>query len=71
MTEYIIVGDNANGKEILIHRVCGDKSVGQTSLEKLKVNPTKYDLECMAGLTNIRLKEVAAEDCWWNVYGTD
>ena len=66
MKEYIIVGDTKEYKDCLIY-VCG-YSIEHTEkvLNRMLNNPTKYDEKAMTGLTNLKIKEVNSEDCWWN-----
>lgn len=66
MSEYIIIGDTRNYKGCLVC-VCGaDKGNAEKVLLRMQKNPTDNDKEIAKGHTNLRIKEVAAKDCWWN-----
>lgn len=66
MNEYIIVGDVAQLGECLIY-VCGTSCEwADKLLDRMLNNPTENDIRAMKGHTNLRVKEVSAEDCWWN-----
>lgn len=69
--EYIIVGDTEKYDECLV-TVCGaayDDAV--KVLERMTNTPTQNDLALMKGHTNLRIKEVEKEDCWWLQGGLD
>ena len=66
--EYIIVGDTEKYTGCLV-------SVGYTTVEdaeqainRMLNNPTENDIRIIAGHTNLRVKPVKDEDCWWNYY---
>lgn len=64
MNEYIIVGDTEKYKDCLIY-VCGTKQNAENVLEQMLNNPTDNDLKVMKGHTNLRVKEVPTNKCWW------
>lgn len=64
MNEYIIVGDTEKYKDCLIY-VCGTKENAEKTLEQIVSNPSDIDLKLMKGHTNLRIKEVPIEKCWW------
>ena len=66
--EYIIVGDaEVLGKtsECLIY-TCGTKERAEEVLDKMLNNPDKNDLYMLSKHTNLRVKAVEEEKCWWN-----
>ena len=65
-TEYIIVGDLPDAKELLIYTIMGGRDFAEEVLNRMMNNPTKQDLEERAKFTNIKIKEVKSADCWWN-----
>lgn len=66
MNEYIIVGDTQNYKDCLVC-VCGtDRSNAEKVLLRMKNNPEDNDKAVAKGHTNLRIKEVAPKDCWWD-----
>lgn len=66
MNEYIIVGDTQNYTDCLVY-VCGtNKDHAEKVLRRIKENPTDNDKAVIKGHINLRVKEVAAKDCWWN-----
>ena len=67
--EYIIVGDTEKYGECLVY-VCGTKENAENVLEKILTNPTENDLRVMQGHTNLRVKEVKEDSCWWR-HGCD
>lgn len=64
MSDYIIVGDTEKYGECLIY-VCSTKENAEKVLDQMLNNPTENDLRVMQGLTNLRIKEVPRENCWW------
>ena len=64
MNKYIIVGDTEKYKECLIY-VCGTKECAEKVLDQVINNPTDNDLKIIKGHTNLRIKEVPIEECWW------
>lgn len=66
MNEYIIIGDTIAYTGCLVC-VCGtDKNHAEKVLFRMKNAPTDNDKIITKGHTNLRIKEVAAKDCWWN-----
>ena len=66
MNEYIIIGDTENYKDCLVC-VCGTSlNWANAELYRMLNNPTDNDKRLMQGHTNLRVKEVLAENCWWN-----
>ena len=66
MSEYIIVGDTEKYKDCLVCP-CGvslDRAKG--ILDRMINNPTENDKALSEGHTNLRIKEVPEESCWWN-----
>ena len=62
--EYIIVGDTKKFKNCLA-LVCGrDKRIAEEQLEKCKTDPQYIGIA--KEYTNLRVKEVAEGECWWN-----
>lgn len=80
--EYIIVGDvkkhnnttndfayDEEETSSCLVLVCGKSLKGaKESLHRMINNPTENDKRLSAGLTNLKIKEVKDEDCWWNFY---
>ena len=64
MSDFVIVGDTENYKECLIC-TCGTKEHAEEVLKRITENPTETDRKQTKGHTNLRVKEVADEDCWW------
>lgn len=70
MNEYIIIGDTEQFKDCLVC-LCGSSfDHAQSILRRMLNNPTDNDKKLMEKQTNLRIKEVAEKDCWWN-YGCD
>lgn len=64
--QYVIVGDTDNYKGCLIY-VCGrDKQTAEGALYKMLNNPDKQDCRFLKTHSNIRIKTVEEENCWWN-----
>lgn len=65
MNEYVIIGDTENYKDCLVC-LCGTSfEHANKVLDKMLNNPTENDKKIMAGHTNLRVKEVSVDDCWW------
>ena len=64
MSDYIIVGDTAKYKECLVY-ICGTKDNAKKVLERMLNNPNANDKRIIEGHTNLRIKEVPRESCWW------
>jgi len=65
MNEYIIVGDTAEYKDCLVY-VCGtNRSWAEKVLHRMLTAPDERDKEILKTHSNLRVKEVLAEDCWW------
>ena len=43
-----------------------EKEQAERVLNRMLNNPTRGDEQIMRGKSNIRVKEVASKDCWWN-----
>ncbi len=70
MTEYIIVGDTEEYKGCLVC-LCGNEyDHAKDVLHRMLNNPNPNDKMLKKGCTNLRIKEVVSEDCWWH-YGCD
>lgn len=66
MKEYIIVGDTKDYEGCLIY-VCGrNKEHAEDVLKRVIESPSESDRKATKGHSNLRLKEVVSEDCWWN-----
>lgn len=64
--EYIIKGDVEGLGECLVY-VCGNSlEVAERNLERMLNNPNENDKRLIARHTNLGIKEVQKEDCWWN-----
>lgn len=64
--EYTIVGDVEGLGTCLIY-VCGtSRKWAEKVLDRMLNNPTEDDIKAMKGFTNLKVKEVAPKDCWWN-----
>ena len=70
MHEYIICGDTEEYKECLIYLCGASLDYAEKVLNKVLNSPTEYDKNLTKGYTNIKIKKVVSEDCWWN-YGCD
>ena len=66
--EYIIKGDTKKFNDCLICCCGEDKSRAEETLNRMISNPTDNDKRLIAGHTNLRIKEVPKEKCWWNGY---
>ena len=70
MNEYIIVGDTERNKDCLIY-ICGlSEDRAKEVLDRMINNPTENDKAISKGHTNLRIKEVKEENCWWR-HGCD
>jgi hypothetical protein len=64
--EYIIKGDTDRYEDCLL-LVCGEsKENAEKALDRLLNNPTDNDKRLIKDHVNLRIAEVADEDCWWN-----
>ena len=68
--EYIIVGDTDNYKDCLIYTCGVNKETAEKCLQRMLNNPDEQDSKILKTHSNIRIKSVKREDCWWN-YCTD
>lgn len=64
--EYIIVGDIEKLGTCLIYTCGKSRDWANKILDRMLNNPTEQDIKEVAKFTNIRVKEVPPEDCWWN-----
>lgn len=64
-SEYIIVGDTDKFEDCLV-LVCRTEESAKEALHRMLTDPSRDDERRMKGHTNFRIKEVKAEDCWWN-----
>ena len=62
--EYIIVGDADGYKECLVY-TCGTKDNAERVLERIKNNPTDSDKHILKGYSNLKVKKVHKDSCWW------
>ena len=69
MSDFIIVGDTEKYKECLVY-VCFTKENAENILKRMLNNPTESDNVLMKRHTNLRVKEVPDESCWWR-HGCD
>ena len=70
MNEYIIVGDTEKFGECLVY-ICGmSEEHAKEVLNRMLTDPTEIDKSAMQGHTNLRIKEVEEESCWWR-HGCD
>lgn len=64
-SDYIIIGDTDKYEGCLVC-VCGkDREIAEKSLRRMIENPTENDKRLIKGHNNLRIKEVAADKCWW------
>lgn len=64
-SNYIIVGDTEKYKECLVC-VCGNSQTkAQNTLSRMLNNPTENDKELIKGHTNLKVKTVPQDNCWW------
>lgn len=64
-SDFIIIGDTEKYEGCLVC-VAGDtQEKAEKELERMKNNPTEKDKRLIEGHTNLRIKEVPAENCWW------
>lgn len=64
--EYIIVGDTEKYNECLIYVVGKSLEKAEQILDRMLNNPTDNDKRLTKDHTNLRIKKVDYEDCWWN-----
>ena len=65
MTEYVIAGDTEKFKNCLIYACGTDFKNAEKVLHRMLNNPTENDKREVSKHTNIRIEEIAQEDCWW------
>ena len=63
--EYIIVGDTDRG-ECLVYVGFHSQERAEQTIQQILTNPTENDKKVTKGHSNLRVKEVNSEDCWWN-----
>ena len=68
MSEYIIVGDTEKCKDCLVCPCGVSLDRAKEILDRMINNPTENDKALSEGHTNLRIKEVPKESCWWNGY---
>ena len=66
MSEYIIVGDKERYKDFLVCTCGVSLDRAKEILDRMINNPTENDKAITNGHTNLRIKEVPEESCWWN-----
>ena len=66
MNEFIIIGDTAKYKGCLIYTCGVTRLWAEQVLHRMLTNPTERDKEILQTHSNLRIKEVPGEDCWWN-----
>lgn len=66
MSEYIIVGDTEKYKDCLVCPCGASLDRAKEILDRMINNPTENDKVITKGHTNLRIKEVPEESCWWN-----
>lgn len=66
--EYTIVGDTKKYKGCLVCVCKGSEDMAKEVLDRMINNPTEDDKAMSKGHTNLRIKKVPKEDCWWNGY---
>lgn len=64
--EYIIVGDVSDGTTCLVSPVGSDLVWAEKVLDRMLNNPTFNDEQLTKGHSNLRIKKLAKEKCWWN-----
>ena len=69
---YIIVGDTEKYGECLVW-VLGSQTRERAEevLQRILSNPRDDEKRDIERHTNLRVKEVKSEDCWWNQGGLD
>jgi hypothetical protein len=65
MGDYIIIGDTKKYEGCLVY-VCGTLDSANNCLQRMLNNPTEYDKRLMRDHSNLRIKKVQEEDCWWH-----
>ena len=70
MKEYVIVGDTENNNGCLICICGGSIEHAKNILSRMLSNPNDNDKKLIDGHTNLRIKSVEEEACWWN-FGCD
>ncbi len=66
--EYIIVGDTERYDECLIYTGFKTRESAEQVVQRMLNDPTENDKSIAKGHTNLRVKEVKLEDCWWYSY---
>ena len=69
MGDYIIIGDTKDYKDCLIY-VCGTRDNAKRVLDRMLNDPEERDKEILKTHSNLRIKLVPDQDCWW-YYGCD
>lgn len=70
MKEYVIVGDTKDYKGCLVC-LCGCSiEHAKNTLSRMLSNPNDNDKKIIEGHTNLRIKTIKEEDCWWH-HGCD
>lgn len=64
-SDFIIVGDAEEHRECLVCVAGRTKERAEEVLNRMLTNPTENDKRIMERHNNFRIKEIAAEDCWW------
>ena len=66
MKEFVIVGDTETSQGCLVCLCGADYKRACEILERILYNPTPNDLLSIKGHSNLRIEEVASENCWWH-----
>lgn len=66
MNEYIIVGDTAKYKGVLVTCGFATRERAEGTLNRMLTNPTPNDKRLMEGHENLRIQEEPKEKCWWH-----
>ena len=64
--EYIIIGDTEEYNDCLVYVIGKSFEQAEQVLNRMINNPTDNDKKLIKGHTNLRIKKVNSEDCWWN-----
>lgn len=64
--EYIIVGDTEKFNDCLVYVIGKSIEDAERVLNRMLNNPTDNDKKLIKDHTNLRIKKVNSEDCWWN-----
>ena len=64
--EYIIIGDTDKYEGCLVYVGFHSKESAEQDIQRILTNPTENDKKVTKGHSNLRVKEVNSEDCWWN-----